>query len=232
MKIRRVGSILEKHVDVRVISSINKEYRRPVPKDTLRKDLYYRLSVVFIEVPPLRVRKEDIDILAYYFIQKYNLVLGKMVKSIAPDVLELFIHYDWPGNVRELEHVIEGSLNIVDTEQELQIDHLPANFFISDSLPESETSPKKNSYTLFPINNKDHLLNGLGRLKSSDTELDFQEHINLTAAQNRREIEMIYHALRDTKGNISQAARQLGVSRQLLHYKLKKYNITPKEFKQ
>ncbi len=232
MNIRRVGSNQEKHVDVRVISSINKEYGQPLTKDTIRKDLYYRLSVVFIELPPLRARKEDIDILAGYFVQKYNILIGKKVRSISPDVLELFKNYDWPGNVRELEHVIEGSLHIVDDEEELHMDHLPANFFVSDSLSASGTSSKKRSYTLFPINNKDHLLNGLDRLKSSDTELDFQEELNLIAAQNRREVEMIYRAIRECRGKISQAARKLGVSRQLLHYKLKKYNISPQEFKQ
>jgi arginine utilization regulatory protein len=92
-------------------------------------------------------------------------------------------------------------------------------------------STDKSSYTLFPISDKERLLKGLGQLKSASTEPDYQGVTSLTAAQNRREIELIYKALQSARGNISQAAKQLGVSRQLLHYKLKKYGIETKEFK-
>ncbi|MFO7878085.1 MAG: sigma 54-interacting transcriptional regulator [Desulfovermiculus sp.] len=230
MKIRRLGSNTEKFINLRIISSVKKNYRQPLPMNTLRKDLYYRLSVVYLEIPPLRVRTKDLDLLTTHFINRNNISLGLHVESISPQVMELFFNYTWPGNVRELEHVLEGAMNAVGKERVLRLEHIPANFAIEEG-SSSESQAGNNFYTFFPINDKDTLLKGLDRLKSSNSETEFQGDINLTRAQNRSEAELLYKVIKAAQGNISQAARHLGISRQLLHYKLKKFGITPKKFK-
>ena len=230
MKVRRVGGSNEKAVDVRIISSIKKDYLQPVSMESFRKDFYYRLSVVLIELPPLQARNSDIELLTSHFISKHNLDLGLEVESVSPEVLELFKHYAWPGNVRELEHVIEGAMNAVGRETTLQIDHLPSNFALGDSTA-GQAAESGELYTFFPLGDPDRLLQGLDRLKSPEIDAEFLEKVNLAKAQNRREVEMLHQAVKSAGGNIARAARQLGVSRQLLHYKLKKYGIASKKFK-
>ena len=127
-KVRRVGSTSAARVDLQIISSTKIDFGERLLFDKLRKDLFYRLSVVDIEIPPLRRRKADIDTLTRHFIDKSNYNLGTRAESASPEVLELFRNYDWPGNVRELEHVIEGALNTFDDERIIDLDHLPAHF--------------------------------------------------------------------------------------------------------
>ncbi|MFP4034163.1 MAG: sigma-54 interaction domain-containing protein [Desulfovermiculus sp.] len=230
MKIRRLGSNTEKFINLRIISSVKKDYRQPLPLHTLRKDLYYRLSVVYLEIPPLRVRPKDLDLLTTHFINRNNIALGLRVESISPQVMELFSSYTWPGNVRELEHVLEGAMNAVGKERVLRLEHIPANFAIEEK-SSSEAQTGNNFYTFFPIKDQDKLLKGLDRLKSGNSETEFQGDISLTRAQNRNEAELLYKVIKAAEGNISMAARHLGISRQLLHYKLKKFGITPKKFK-
>ena len=230
MKMRRVGSNRELSINLRIISSFKKDYLQPLPKESLRKDLYYRLSVVFLEIPPLRVRKSDLALLTKYFIHRNNISLGLQVEGVSPSVMELFINYNWPGNVRELEHVLEGAMIASGNETILQLDHLPTNFAFAGSSG-AGPQPANDLYTFFPISDQDKFLQGLDRIKSGQDNVQFEEKINLTKVQNRREAEVLYQVIKAAQGNISQAARQLGISRQLLHYKLKKFGITPKEFK-
>ena len=106
-KIRPVGSSQEKDVDVRVIAATNRDPEEAVTKGIMRKDLFYRLNVVSIKLPPLRERKEDIPLLANHFIDKFNMTSNKEVSGISPDAMDMLLSYDWPGNVRQLENVIE-----------------------------------------------------------------------------------------------------------------------------
>lgn len=99
-----------------------------ISKGRLRKDLYYRLSVVTLFIPPLRNRKEDVRELAYTFMEKYNHLFGLNVTKIEERVLQVFMQYDWPGNVRELEHIIEGALNVITYEDAISYNHLPLHF--------------------------------------------------------------------------------------------------------
>jgi PAS domain S-box-containing protein/TyrR family helix-turn-helix protein len=108
-KVRRVGGTALIEVDVRIIAATNKNLAEQVQKGAFREDLYYRLNVVPITIPPLRRRKEDIVPLVVYFLEKYNRKYG-LNKTIAPEVLQSFFAYDWPGNVRELEHTVERLL--------------------------------------------------------------------------------------------------------------------------
>jgi two-component system response regulator PilR (NtrC family) len=107
---RRVGGTEEMSVDVRIVAATNRDLQKMVHESTFREDLFYRINVIPIKVPPLKERKEDIRILAQYFLEKYNNEIGGEVKKISEEALTLLEQYDWPGNVRELENVIERAV--------------------------------------------------------------------------------------------------------------------------
>ncbi len=107
-EVKRVGETDSLKVDVRVIAATNKDLTRLVAGGKLREDLFYRLSVVTIVLPPLRDRREDIPLLATYFLRKYAAANGKSVSLISPEAMALLVEHSWPGNVRELEHTIEA----------------------------------------------------------------------------------------------------------------------------
>jgi len=106
----RVGGNELIRADVRIVSATNKDLRRAIEKGEFREDLYYRLNVVTIELPPLTERKEDIPLLAQYFLNKFALENQKEVGGFSPEATELLLNYDWPGNVRELENSIERAV--------------------------------------------------------------------------------------------------------------------------
>ena len=107
---RRVGGAEDKKVDIRIISATNKNLEEKVNDGSFREDLYFRLNVIPIQIPPLRERKEDIPVLTNYFIEKYSKAFGKEIKKISSYALELLMKYPFPGNVRELENIIERSV--------------------------------------------------------------------------------------------------------------------------
>ena len=106
----RLGSNKTQHIDVRVIAATNQDLRRALEQGTFREDLYYRLNVVPMEIPPLRARKEDIPYLARHFVTQLAPESGSRVASITEGAIDKLMQYEWPGNVRELENVIERSL--------------------------------------------------------------------------------------------------------------------------
>jgi len=108
----RVGGTKPIRVDVRIIAATNRDLKKAVEEGKFRDDLYYRLNVISIQIPPLRERKEDIPLLVHRFIEKFNIELGKRVEKISEEALKTLMKYDWPGNVRELENVIERAMVI------------------------------------------------------------------------------------------------------------------------
>jgi two-component system response regulator HydG len=106
-KISKVGSHRVITVDVRIIAATNKDLTKSIKDGSFREDLFYRLNVVLIQMPPLRERKSDIPLLVQYFLEKYNARLRKDIRGISPDALDLLVCHDWPGNVRELENTVE-----------------------------------------------------------------------------------------------------------------------------
>jgi len=106
----RIGGTKSVKVDIRLISATNKDLEKAIAKGLFREDLYHRLNVVTIYLPPLHERKEDIPLLANYFLKRNNRVNGRKIKSISAEALDLLMDYEWPGNVRELENVIERAL--------------------------------------------------------------------------------------------------------------------------
>jgi arginine utilization regulatory protein len=121
--VRRLGDVTDIPVDVRIIATTNEKPSKLLESGKLKQDLFFRLSVIYVEIPPLRERREDIYDLVYYFIKKYNEKFNKNVSGIQEDVIDIFQEYTWPGNVRELEHVIEALMNYVD-EGQIKREHL------------------------------------------------------------------------------------------------------------
>ena len=122
----RVGGGDPINVDVRVISATNRDLDRMIAEGTFRDDLYYRINVVSLELPPLRKRREDISQLVYLFVREFCAKLGIPVKHIDPDVIEYLTNYSWPGNIRELRNVVEGL--VVLSEDNISVENLPAMF--------------------------------------------------------------------------------------------------------
>jgi transcriptional regulator with PAS, ATPase and Fis domain len=120
----RVGGSKTIKVDVRLITATNRDLNQLLKKGGFREDLYYRINVVPLIIPPLRERKEDIPVLLYHFIKKYNDEGKKKVKGISKEALELMMNYEWPGNVRELENLIERVIALTSNEY-IQPDELP-----------------------------------------------------------------------------------------------------------
>jgi arginine utilization regulatory protein len=189
-KLRRVGGLNDIECDVRIISSTNEEPLSLIENNKMRKDLYYRISTVTVNIPPLRNRKNDIDMLVQYFIEKLSRHYSKEVKGASPEVIFKFKEYDWPGNVRELLHSIEYAFNTM-IEDIINVRDLPKYI---------QKQKKTNS--------KDTL------------------HLRtLEEIMGQYEKEVIKNTLKRHKNNITKAANQLGVKRQSLQYRIKKYEL-------
>ena len=132
--VRRVGDGNARWVDVRILCATNEDPSLSVKEGRLRRDLFYRIQVVRIDLPPLRERREDIPLLTSRFIHEYNGKLGKRVSGLRPEVEEIFLRYDWPGNVRELKHAIEGAMNVAEGET-LALEDLPPHLASGEKDP-------------------------------------------------------------------------------------------------
>jgi len=113
----RVGGEETVHVDVRIIAATNRNLEQMVKDGAFRDDLYYRLNVIPISLPPLRDRVDDIPLLVEHFVEKVSAATGKTVRDVTPEAMEVLMGYKWPGNVRELENVIERVITLMDTER-------------------------------------------------------------------------------------------------------------------
>jgi DNA-binding NtrC family response regulator len=198
-RVRRLGGKGEIVVDVRVIASTNKVLAEALKKNELREDLYYRLNVFHIVLPPLRDRLDDLPILADALVRDMNRKHGTKVVDIAGDVMDRFRRYHWPGNVRELRNAIERAV-ILAGEGTIGAVHLPANFASADAAarPVAESDP------------------GSVRLRVGST-IDEAER------------ELIQHTLVHTRNNKTRAAEILGISLKTLHNKLKEYGAAEAE---
>ncbi len=232
-KVRRVGSLKEIPVDVKVVSSVNMEPHRAIETGALRPDLYYRLGVVFIRIPPLRERVWDLPRLVDHFFLKHNKILRKQVKGISADVMDLFRAYQWPGNVRELEHVIEGAMNMIQQADFIERRHLTVQLRTpllsgeGDSGRRTAAAETAGDAAIARL----EVPNGMAAQPSSASDSRCLLGKRLGDLRADSEIECIKAALADSAGNASEAARSLGISPQLMHYKLKRYGIALSFFK-
>jgi arginine utilization regulatory protein len=193
-QIRRIGSSKSTQVDVRVIAAVNEPPQELVTQGRMRMDLFYRINVVSLEIPPLRQRKEDIQLLTRHFIAKYNRRFQMEITGVTEEVAHLFQRYDWPGNVRELEHVIEAAMNMAEGAW-IEQEHLPQHLLdrLREGKAESVSAPR--------------LVTTAEKRKLPDVLREVEE-------------QMIAEALKETEGNILRAAKLLGIPRQTLQYKL------------
>ncbi len=194
--IRPVGGTQETPIDVRVIAATNKDLRQMVSANTFREDLYYRVSVIPIQVPPLRDRREDVELLANHFLKKYANAAQKSIVHIRQESLEALRNFDWPGNVRQLENTIERAV-AMETSDVLKVD-------LEADHPRARTVPASG--------------NGHHANVPSDG-MDFEKYV----ADIERSL--IESALQQSGGVQTRAAELLKVSYRSFRHLLKKYDI-------
>ncbi len=206
--IRRVGGIRDMQVDVRVIAASNRDLEKAVRDGQFRQDLYYRLAIIAIFIPPLRERKEDILPLVDFFIERYNRRFKKAVRGITDDTRRLIFTHNWPGNVRELKNTIERGM-ILEDEPFLRPVYLPFSVGESGGRTVFERSSSADGGQALPNGRS------LPRLyiPEGGTSLEEVEHA------------MVELAMRQANGNQTHAAKLLDISRDALRYKLKKFGL-------
>lgn len=196
----RLGGVDPIKFDVKIISAMNIDPMECVETGKVREDLFYRLSVVQLNIPPLRERKEDISILTEYFIHLFNKKMKMDILSVDEEVEDIFQNHHWKGKVRELKNIMEGAFNIAS-----------GRMIRKKDLPEYLIKP-----TLLSQEDEHFSL--------SRRKLDFEGNISLETEVAQFEKHLIEMVL-DSSANLSEAARILGISRQSLNYKLEKYNL-------
>jgi arginine utilization regulatory protein len=219
--IRRIGDTRDRPVNVRIIAAMNEDPVEAIAGDRIRKDLYYRLGVVTLFLPPLRERREDIPQLAEHFIRKYNDLFQMEVEEVGDEVRAFFKEYEWPGNVRELQHVIEGAMNLMIDETEIGMAHLPlqharrkgmaAGAALAGTVSAASTAAPEAMRT-----------STSGLASSPDYESADDSPKPLKDRLDEFERLTIANVLQKHGGNVSRAARELGLSRQSLQYRMKK----------
>ncbi len=208
--IRRVGGVRDMQVNVRVIAASNRDLERAVREGNFRQDLYYRLAIISIFIPPLRERKEDILPLVDFFLDHYNRRFRKSIRGITEPTRRMLLNYDWPGNVRELKNAIERAM-ILEDEPLMRPVYMPFSVtqphaavtaFEHTSSPSGGAQPLPNGRWLPPLS-----------IPEGGTSLEEVERA------------LVELALRTSEGNQTHAARLLDISRDALPYTMKKFGL-------
>jgi len=192
---KRVGGTEDIRVDVRIMSATNKDLEEGVREKRFREDLFYRLNVIQIKIPPLREKREDIPLLTTQFLKKYSEELNKNISGISPEALRILLNYDYPGNVRELQNIIERAVAL-ETSQELSAQNLSS--YLDEQLPTKK--------------------------KSLDLEIP-NEGIDLEKVVEDLERMLLLKALEKTKGIKKKAADLLRINFRSMRYRLEKYGL-------
>jgi len=199
--VRRVGATDERKVDVRVIAATHGDLGAAVAAGKFRDDLFYRLNIFPIQLPPLRERRDDIPALAAHLLERHAARVGSKLDGFTPEALSALVRYDWPGNVRELENAIERALAVSDAPR-IHLEALP-DAVGAASRPRATTA--------------------------DELRLTYREVVDL--ARDRASREYLVALMRETAGNVTQAAERAGVERETLHRLLKRYGIRSDAFK-
>jgi two-component system, NtrC family, response regulator AtoC len=207
----RVGGLKTIKKDVRIIAATNKDVETAVSEGKFREDLYYRLNVLPVYIPPLRERREDIPVLTDYFVKFYSEREKKNFNKLSQEVLDFIADYDWPGNIRELENSIERAV-ILGKEPDLKKEDFNIHF----------TGSKKSLY------NGDSNLDSNKNLSPSSNLSSNSEGDSKRLSLKEMEYKSMVDALSETSGNISKAAQILGISRDTLYRRMKKHGVALK----
>jgi len=200
-KFERLGGNSSINLNTRIIAATNKNLKHSIIKGDFREDLYYRLNVIEIILPPLRERKEDIKLLSDYFIKKYNRKFDKNIYGISDEVKELLEQYDFPGNVRELENLIERAITLERGEV---------------------LTPQAFPQEIFSVINT-------SEIKSSVKIKEFIQAKKIVVESFEKKF--IIERLQETKGNVTEASRISGIERQSFQRLMKKYDLSSEEFR-
>jgi two-component system, NtrC family, response regulator AtoC len=209
----RVGGLKTIKVDVRLITATNRDLEQEIARGNFRDDLYYRLNVVPLQIPPLRKRSGDIPLLVRHIIRKFNERLKKNVGGIADEALALLRAHSWPGNIRELENVLERTILFCGTDR-IEVTDLPE---------ELRTVPD--------TNHDDDDADGIVEAGGPELEISGDTSLKdiVRAETSRVERELIAKALDETGGNVTQAAKLLKISRKSLQMKMKEFGLRDRE---
>jgi DNA-binding NtrC family response regulator len=192
--VRRVGGIRDRKIDVRILAATHRDLERESQRERFRRDLYFRLAVILLRLPPLRERGRDVLALAEHFLRRFKAKYGKPVERLDPRSYDLLLAYPWPGNVRELSHVIERAV-LWSRGPTLDIEHLALEIPADSPVPADESRAPP------------------GPTRPAGMDLE------------QRERSLIEQALQEADGNQTRAAQRLGISRDTLRYRLKKYGL-------
>lgn len=198
-RIKRVGGTKELPLDVRIVAATNRDLEEEVRKGNFREDLYFRLNVIQINIPPLRERREDIPLLAHYFLQRYNEEMGRRIRGFTGETMAILEGYDYPGNIRELENIIQRCVTFEMSDWVLPAS-LPQRLVGAVREPTSGVMAAVAPQTFTEDHNLDHYIEEIER-------------------------QFVVLALQESHGNMTEAARRLGVSFRSMRYKLSKYGI-------
>jgi len=199
--VRPVGTGEERPIDVRVIAATNLDLKARVASGHFREDLFYRLHVFHISLPPLRDRRDDIPLLAAFLLERHARPGERRIEGFTAEALSALVRFDWPGNVRELENVIERALAVSDGPR-----------------IELEALPEEVSSTLRPR-----------VTRGSEVQLSYREVVDL--ARDRASREYLIGVMREVHGNVTEAAKRAGMERESLHRLLRRYGVRSDEFK-
>ncbi len=194
--VRRVGGLRDRKVDARILAATNRDLEREAQRGDFRRDLYFRLAVILLRLPPLRERGEDVLLLAERFLQGFSQKYGKNVRAVGAEARDALLAYPWPGNVRELSHVIERAV-LWSRGPELSVEHLSLESPAELAADVPELPPANRTPNLPPAG------------------------VDLPSWEQS----MIEEALREAGGNQTKAAQRLGISRDTLRYRLKKFGL-------
>jgi DNA-binding NtrC family response regulator len=230
-----VGANRDVTVDVRIIAASNKPFEQMIKDGTFREDLFYRLNVLPVYLPPLRERKSDITHLVGYYINYFNKVHMLNIKGCSPEAQKILLDYSWPGNIRELRNIIEHCFIIESTDQ-IQVSSLPSVVLKGNQIKHNEKAEEENSSMIDVEDIQNSVLDdddddpiGTGGTNinlniSASGSFDFQQ------AKDVFEKEYIISALKANKGKINQTALNANIPKKTLLRKIEKYGINPKEY--
>jgi two-component system response regulator AtoC len=244
-ELERIGGKELIEIDVRIIAATNKNLKKECKLGNFREDLFYRLNVVSINLPPLRERKEDIVLLIDYFLRKFNKKFNKNVTGLSTDVMTLFTEYAWPGNIREMQNVMESAVALAKGDI-IEIEDLPYplttpsnNYDVPETAESYEHCEQTDMIKDFEEKQESSLLqqktvelsSSSGFESTNDTSPDYYIDKLLDVGLKLEEVEklMVQRALMRTDGVQKEAAKLLGLGKGGMQYKLKKYNIKLKK---